>query len=59
MTLQRIQRPIVTIFIGDFNIFTLADHEIIKQVIKELTITFNILNIRSLAFYISLKLICN
>ena len=59
MILQGVQGPIVTIFVNDLNIFTPAGNGIMKQVKKKLAATFNIIDIRPLAFYVRLKITCN
>lgn len=55
MTLHNIQRPILTIFVDDFNIFASVKNGIIKQIKGELTIAFNMIDIGSLVFFIGLK----
>lgn len=57
MTLQSIQKLIITTFVDDFNIFALAKSEIMKRIKEKLATAFDILNIRLLAFYVGSKVI--
>ena len=59
MTLQNIQKPIVTNFIDDLNIFTLASNRIMKQIKEKLATVLDIIDKKLLIFYVELKLTCN
>lgn len=57
--LQDIQKPIITTFVNDLNIFALTKSGIKKQIKEKLCIAFNIIDIEPLAFYINLKVTCD
>lgn len=59
MTLQGIQKPIITTFIDDLKIFVFAKSGIMKQIKREWAVTFDIVDIRPLAFYVNLKITHN
>lgn len=59
MILQSILEPIITIFINNLDIFTLANSRIIKQIKDELVGNFDIVDIALLISYISFKVIYN
>lgn len=55
MTLQDIERPIITTFVDDFNIFASVKNEIMKRIKEKLATTFDMVDIGPLGFYIGLK----
>lgn len=57
--LQVLYRPIITTFVNNLNIFALAKSGIIKQIKEKLALTFKMVDISLLVFYIGLKVICN
>lgn len=55
VTSQSVQKPIITTFVDDLNIFAPAESGIIKRIKGELAAAFNMVDMGPLAFYVSLK----
>ena len=59
MTLQGVERPIITTIVDDLNIFAPAGSGIIKRIKEELAAAFDMVDMGPLAFYVGLKVDCD
>lgn len=55
MTLEGVERLIITTFVDNFNIFAFVESGIIKWIKEKLAVAFDMADMKPLEFYVDLK----